>query len=78
MLLYMQTPKWSIVFDNQNRSASKRRKAGLDRFDPGEQAPITADFSECLFNTLRERWPQISFDEKEEDIEWCAPFPRNV
>ena len=64
--------RWSIIYDEKNLSAKKRRSLGLERF---EQTASTASFSENLYTVLAELWDGVLEEDPEE---WLAAFPKNI
>ena len=64
--------RWSIIYDEKNLSAKKRRSLGLERF---EQTANIASFSENIYMVLAELWDGVLEEDPEE---WLAAFPKNI
>ena len=70
--LFRHRCRWSIIYDEKNLSAKKRRSLGLGRF---EQTANTASFSENLYMVLAELWDGVLEEDPEE---WLAAFPKHI
>ena len=72
MRRFLTDCRWSIVKDDRNLSARKRREMGLDKMANTEGLN---NFNALLLSWFLEVWPELSTPLEEE---WRAPFPNNL
>ena len=70
VLAFLQTGTWSVVEDNAQKSAKKRRKEGLTPLQQeAEDEMEERDFNEMLYERLGKEFPEMFGDNNSEDTE---------